>query len=158
VAAIKQQLRIYLRDISQAYVQSNTQLSRDFFIRPPPEFGLPQGSILKVIKPLYRVPEAGNYWFNTYHRHYTTQLQITQSTYDPCLLYTHKNGFGIIGLQTNDTLVAADKLFTCNEDKKLKKAKFLAKKREQLTNTNPLKFNGGLISLVNGIIQLTQEH
>jgi hypothetical protein len=83
---------------------------------------------------------------------------MAQSTYDPCLLYTHKNGFGIIGLQTDDTLVAADELFACNEDKELKKAKFLAKEREQLTDTNPLKFNGGLISLVNGTIQLTQEH
>jgi hypothetical protein len=55
-------------------------------------------------------------------------------------------------------LVAADKLFAYNEDKELKKAKFLAKEREQLTNTNPLKFNSGLISLVNGTIQLTQEH
>jgi hypothetical protein len=82
---------------------------------------------------------------------------MAQSTYDSCLLYTHQNGFGIIGLQTDDTLVAADELFACNEDKELKKAKFLAKEREQLTNTNPLKFNSGLISLVNGTIQLTQE-
>jgi len=30
-------LGLYLRDISQAYVQSNTQLNRDFFVRPPKE-------------------------------------------------------------------------------------------------------------------------
>jgi hypothetical protein len=67
-------------------------------------------------------------------------------------LYTHKNGFGIISLQTNNTLVAANKLFACNKDKKLKKAKFLAKEREQLINTNPLKFNSSLILLVNSTI------
>ena len=31
---------LYLRDISQAYVQSDTFLSRDIFIRPPPELNL----------------------------------------------------------------------------------------------------------------------
>jgi hypothetical protein len=46
----------------------------------------------------------------------------------------------------------ADELFACNKDKELKKAKFLAKEREQLINTNLLKFNGGLILLVNGTI------
>ena len=95
---MEQTVGLYLQDILQAYVQLTTQLNRDFFIWPPPELGLPPGSILKVIKLLYGVPEASNHWFNTYHCHYTRQLSITQLTYDPCLLYTHQNGFGIIGL------------------------------------------------------------
>src|SRR5271154_6254120 len=33
-------IAIYLRDISQAYVQSNTHLNREIFIRPPLELGL----------------------------------------------------------------------------------------------------------------------
>jgi hypothetical protein len=52
---------LYLRDISQAYVQSNTRLNRDFFVRPPRELELEEGLILKVVKPLYSVLEAGNY-------------------------------------------------------------------------------------------------
>ena len=72
---------LYLRDISQAYVQSTTTLNRDFYIKPPQElaheFGLPGDSILKVIKPLYGVPEAGNHWFKTYHLHHTEKLQMT---------------------------------------------------------------------------------
>ena len=55
---------LYLRDITQAYTQSTTLLSRDFFVRPPPELGLEEHQILKVIKPLYGIPEAGNHWFN----------------------------------------------------------------------------------------------
>jgi len=58
---------LYLRDILQAYVQSNTYLSRDIFIRPPLELNLQLGIILRVVKPLYGVPEAGNYWFKTYY-------------------------------------------------------------------------------------------
>jgi hypothetical protein len=54
-----------LRDISQAYVQSTTLLNRDFYIRPPEELiqqlGIRKGSILRVVKPLYSVPEARNH-------------------------------------------------------------------------------------------------
>ena len=66
---------------------------------------------MKVIKPLYGVPEAGNHWFNTYHHHHIEKLQMDQSTYDPCLLYTNHNGFGIVGLQTDDTLILANETF-----------------------------------------------
>ena len=58
---------------------------------------------------------------------------MTQSTYDPCLLYTSTNGFGVVGLQTDDTLFLADPEFANTEEVKLQKAKFLAKEREQLT-------------------------
>jgi hypothetical protein len=50
---------LYLRDITQAYVQSKTPLNRQFFIRPPPELNLSKDSILRVVKPLYGVPETG---------------------------------------------------------------------------------------------------
>ena len=58
---------------------------------------------------------------------------MTQSTYDPCLLHTSTNGFGLVGLQTDDTLFLADLEFARNEETELQKAKFLAKDQEQLT-------------------------
>lgn len=63
-------LKLYLRDITQAYVQSTTFLNRKFYVRPPAEIQLPVDSILKVVKPLYGVPEAGAHWFSTYHKHH----------------------------------------------------------------------------------------
>jgi hypothetical protein len=139
-------INLYLRDISQAYVQSTTELNRQFFIYPPPELEMPEGSILKVIKPLYGVPEAGNHWFNTYHKHHTNKLHMIQSTYDPCLLHTRINGFGVVGLQTDDTLFLADDIFALSEQKELEKAGFLAKERETLTNNTLIKFNGGIVT------------
>jgi hypothetical protein len=88
---------------------------------------------------LYGVPEAGNHWYNTYHSYHIKQLRMNQSTYDPCLLYTptttpvDHTGFGIIGIQTDDTLILADTMFATQEADKLKKAQFLSKEREQLT-------------------------
>jgi hypothetical protein len=92
----KKRPSLYLRDISQAYVQSRTPLARDFFARPPPELGLYPNTILKLVRPLYGVPEAGNHWFQTYHRYHREKLQMDQSTYDPCLLYTKGKSIGVV--------------------------------------------------------------
>lgn len=151
---------LYLRDISQAYVQSSTSLNREFYIRPPPELNLDPQSVLKVVKPLYGVPEAGAHWFNTYHNHHVKKLSMAISTYDPCLLYTPNdgNGFGIVGLQTDDSLILADDTFALQEERQLHEAKLLAKQREKLTTINSIKFNGGYINLEkDGSIYLSQE-
>jgi hypothetical protein len=161
IAAMKtDKSRLYLRDISQAYVQSTTPLNREFYIRPPPELvqhlGLKKDSILRVVKPLYGVPEAGNHWFKTYHSHHIKELSMEQSTYDPCLLYSNEP-FGIVGLQTDDTLFIGDATFAEQEQIQLQKARFLAKERECLTSTKSIKFNGGVIQLKEDSITLTQE-
>jgi hypothetical protein len=82
---------------------------------------------------------------------------MDQSTYDPCLLYTSKNGFGIVGLQTDDSLILADKTFAETEENRLRETGFLSKDREKLTSTSPIKFNGGQIEKKGNSITLTQE-
>ena len=82
---------------------------------------------------------------------------MEQSTYDPCLLYSNQP-FGIVSLQTDDTLFVGDEGFAKKEQVKLEEAKFMAKERECLTFTYDLKFNGGIIYLKNsGSITLMQE-
>ncbi|KHJ34337.1 hypothetical protein EV44_g0920 [Erysiphe necator] len=151
------QLNLYIRDISQAYVQSSTNLCRHFFIRPPPELA-EEGTILKIIKHLYGIPEARNHWLNTYLRHHTDKLQMLQSTYDPCLLYSNCNDdLCILGIQTDDTLFGANETFCIKEQTQLAKAGFIAKGREMLTISTPIKFNGGKINLEeDNSITLTQ--
>ena len=46
--------------------------------------------------------------------------------------------FGVVGLQTDDTLTLGNLPFADKEEKELQKAKFLAKPREQLTHTHTL--------------------
>jgi hypothetical protein len=81
---------------------------------------------------------------------------MDQSMYDPCLLQSNEP-FGIVGLQTDDTLFLADGTFAEAEQNELHKAKFMAKEQEQLAVNTPLKFNSGLIQLVSDGITLTQE-
>jgi len=161
---------LYLRDISQAYVQSTTSLNRDFYVKPPQELKLQKGSILKVVKPLYGIPEAGNHWFKTYYQHHLDNLHVRPSTYDPCLLYVNdfnpnkeeQGHFAVVGLQTDDSLFLANQPFVDLEGKELGKAKLLSKPLEKLTVQTPLMFNGGLITITKinnkfSNIELTQE-
>jgi hypothetical protein len=80
---------------------------------------------------------------------------MEQSTYDPCLLYSNRP-FGVVGLQTNDTLFVGDDDFAEKEQTGLEKAKFMAKEREWLSSTHNLKFNGGIIETDGTAIALTQ--
>ncbi|KIN01236.1 hypothetical protein OIDMADRAFT_54369 [Oidiodendron maius Zn] len=66
--------------------------------------------------------------------------------------------FGIVGIQTDNTLILCNDTFTINKINKLKKAQFLSKERELLTQLYPLKFNGSNITLKKeGSIALIQE-
>jgi hypothetical protein len=68
---------LYLRDISQAYVQSATNLNCEFYIQPSYKLPIDNDSILKVLKPLYKVLKAGNHWFKTYYTYYIKNLNMT---------------------------------------------------------------------------------
>ena len=84
---------------------------------------------------------------------------MATSTYDPCLLIT--NGgletFGIVGLQTDDTLAIGTSAFSDAEDAALQKANFRAKPKERLSKELPLEFNGCTLTLRGDTILLTQK-
>jgi hypothetical protein len=53
---------------------------------------------------------------------------MSQFIYNPCLLHLNDPiNFKIVGLQTNNTLLLANLVFTALEQEKIKKAKFLTK-------------------------------
>lgn len=154
-------LLIYSRDITQAYTQALSKLYRLFYAKPPKEMKLPPNIVMLVLKPLYGIPESGNHWFKTYHDHHTVALGMEESTYDPCLLSCGEpdsDMFAVLGMQVDDTLFLATTEFAKKEETELKRAGFAAKDRDVLTVDKPMKFNGGLITLLeNGSITLTQE-
>jgi hypothetical protein len=70
-------------------------------------------------KPLYGIPEAGTHWWATYYKHHKEKLLMVTSTYDPCLLITTNQTFGIISMQIDDTLFLGSEEFAILEDNKL---------------------------------------
>ena len=59
--------------------------------------GASSNYIMKVVKSVYSVPEAGNHWFVTYHNNYINTLSITELTYDP-YLFLRCESFGMVDL------------------------------------------------------------
>ncbi|OBR02159.1 Aurora kinase 2 splicing [Colletotrichum higginsianum IMI 349063] len=102
--------------------------------------------------PLYDIAEGGTHWWAAYHGHHKENLQMETSSFDPCLLVSsdESNDFGIVGMQTDDTLGLSDEAFSRKEEEQLKKAAFTAKAKEVLTMSDPLTFNGGTLSLTGG--------
>ena len=82
---------------------------------------------------------------------------LSGSHNNPYLLFTTGQDLGVIGLQTNDILLLADRNVAKKKEEKLCKTEFLTKEREELTKNNPIKFNGKSIMMKGNSLALTQE-
>jgi hypothetical protein len=115
-------------------------------------------TIMIVLKPLYGIPEAGTHWWATYHKHHQEKLFMVTSTYDPCLLITTtENAFGIVGMQTDDTLILGSEEFSILENDELTKANLSAKPKEVLCSNTPLIFNGCILTQHEDAMELRQK-
>ncbi len=135
---------IYTRDIKKAFVMSKTVLRQPFFIKPPKELNM-QGKVLKVIRPLYGMPESPMHWFKTYLDYHLRNLEMKQSPIYPCLLYASgeenmtSSVSGMVGLQVDDTLSAGTPEFLrkVNEN-----SKQFPNSGRKLIDKSPTRFNG----------------
>lgn len=99
-------IKLYLCDVTQAYIQLTLNLNRDFFICPLLKLitiiEAPSKYILKLVKLLYNVPEFANHWFATYLNYLISSLTMSKSSYNFCLLHRYET-LSIVGLQINGT-------------------------------------------------------
>ena len=154
----KKGLKVFLRDISQAYVSSDKKLLREIYITPPKELGLSPDIMWKVIRPLYGLPESGVIWFETYIAHHHDKLKMKSSEVDPCLLYRKdKNSQvdGLICLQVDDSIGAGTQKFI-DEETKASKC-FKTRPASLLENGVELKFNGHYIKRNGTVLHLHQH-
>ena len=82
---------------------------------------------------------------------------MTMSTYDPCFLISTTDKYGVVGMQTDDTIILADEQFAALEEDELTKAELLAKPKEKLTPDLPLVFNGCVLTQTDRTISLRQK-
>jgi hypothetical protein len=151
-------IELYLRDVTQTYVQLTFDLNRNFYIRSLLELiillNISNDCILKMIKSLYDVLETSNHWFATYHRHHLVKLEMIESTYDSCLLYKFEfieslkslehfesESLEIVDMQIDDILILVNSIFAAKKEKTIKKTKILTKTRDHLITKNSIKFN-----------------
>jgi hypothetical protein len=171
-------MNLYLKNIIQTYVQFVTSLNRDFFVRSSVELikhlDVDSNSILKIVKSLYDVFEVDKHWFVIYHAHHVNKLEMTQSTYDFCLLHTdmkietssilqislkndhsHTN-MSIVDMQTDDILILIDLNFATAKKKTIIDVKIMTKSRNHLDSNFSLKFNDTIIERQENEIYLRQ--
>ena len=112
---------------------------------------------MTVVKPLYGIAEAGTHWWSTYFKHHRDHLGMTTSSYDPCLLVIKQDSdlFGVVGMQTDNTLILCDDQFSKLEEEELAKARFIAKLKEKLDENTMLYFNSCAIKMENDVITMT---
>jgi hypothetical protein len=137
----------YIRDISQAYLQSTSTLTRPVYLEAPPEMGLNEDELLLAKKPLYGVPESGLHWFLTYHGHHTDNLSMRVSKADTCFLYhriTDERGAektdGLTILQVDDSFGHGTEAFLDSEE--LASSRFDCKPRLLFNINTSARFNG----------------
>jgi Reverse transcriptase (RNA-dependent DNA polymerase) len=72
-------------DISKAYVQGEN-LQRDIYMVPPKELYL-DNRMLKLVKPLYGITDAGDIWYETHIVFLQSHLSMRKLTGDPGVLF-----------------------------------------------------------------------
>jgi hypothetical protein len=76
--------RHFSTDVMQAYLQSASKLMRDVFIETSQEkFELGLDHVLQLLKPLYGMPDSGDYWGKTFSSHLKYNLGLTTTCGDP---------------------------------------------------------------------------
>ena len=135
----------YIRDVSQAYIQSHSVLNRTIYLKPPEEMNLPKNHVLLVKKPLYGIPESGLHWFLTYQSHHKQMLHMEETHGDKCILYRLKNNLldGLTILQVDDSFGHGSKEFLDDEERE--SHKFKCKPRQVIVSGSNVQFNGANI-------------
>jgi hypothetical protein len=131
----------YIRDISQAYVQSHTKLERPVFLEPPPEMALPDDIVLRAVLPLYGIPESGLHWFLTYQGHHKQKLRMQAANVDSCFLFRRQDdALCVTVMQVDDTFGHGPPEFLKEED--VAAMDFVSKPRTELQVGEQHVFNG----------------
>jgi hypothetical protein len=111
-----------------------------------------------IIKSLYKIAKAGIYWWAIYSKYHKDKLFMAISTYDLCLLITiTENGFSIVRIQTDDTIILTDESFSILKKNELLNAKFITKSKEKLTPDSPLIFNKYILVQDGNTMSLRQK-
>lgn len=86
---------------------------RDVYVRPPRKFQLAHNQLPSLLKRLYGLTYAGDYWHNTVSRHLRSDLNMAPITGYLSLFSRAIRGrlSGLVGSYVDDTLRAGDEEF-----------------------------------------------
>lgn len=126
--------RVFSHDINQSYLQSKDKLSRPVYLSPREEdrtiLGVADDEVLRILKPLYGLCDAGDYWSATMTSHVEGDLSMSPLTGDPALYVKDGGGDvdGLLGSYVDDMLLGGNEEFQRLTETTL--ARFESKPRE----------------------------
>jgi hypothetical protein len=105
--------RVWTHDVTQACTQSSENLMRDVFIDPKKnsdEFKLNCDQVLKLLRPLFGLADAGDYWKATMSRHVRYDLGMNPTAGNISLFTKHADSelCGIAGTYVDDPLLSGN--------------------------------------------------
>lgn len=116
--------------------------------------------ILYIVKQLYFITKAGNYWSRTYSDHHKEKLDLDILSYNSFLLIIKDKdkNFGIIRLQTDNIFNTITKAIMNKKQAKIIEAKFKAKLQTMLKTSALKNFNVCRITIEDKAIMVTQKN
>ena len=70
--------RIWSTDVNDAYLQSASQLLRDFYLKPGKEFELPGNQLLHLLRPLYGLADSSDCRNETFTHNIKNEQEMQQ--------------------------------------------------------------------------------
>ena len=112
--AVEKDWEIRQVDIKSAYLYGD--LDEEIFMKPPPGYDVPRGSVLHLKKALYGLKQAGRQWYREL-KSTLTKFGLTEVPCDPHTFICHKMVKGkkctlIIPIYVDDLLPVGDKVLT----------------------------------------------
>ena len=92
-------------DIKSAYL--NAELSEDIFMKPPPDYEIPTGHVLKLHKGLYGLKQAGRNW-NKLLTDVLAEFNLHVTNSDPCLFRSEDNKLWVV-VYVDDLLISCER-------------------------------------------------
>ena len=87
-------LELFTADWKQDYIQSKSAVKRDILIRPA-ELEFNTNELVKIVRPIYGLPDSGEYYADTLAHHLRGHCRFQQATTDQSLWlkYTTHNSW-----------------------------------------------------------------
>ena len=124
-------MKIILQDITQVYIQPKIEINCIviYHLSVQLKKRYSKNIILFIIKLIYDLAKARNYWFAIYLNHHKEKLGMAMLLYDIYLFITKDGGrnFGIARFQMDNIFNAGMETFMKKEETEIIEVKFKAK-------------------------------
>lgn len=147
-------LSVYVRDAPKAFSMSQTPLHRLVFMKTLKGMNGERGKVVKVVRPVYCMPESPVRWCQTNTDYHKGVLGLKQSSIDPCFVFASTDGEleGFVEIQVDDTICAGS--YDLAKEEGQKYIEFPCKGQEMVQEEN-VKLNAIEI-LLNGDVLYIQ--